>query len=288
MHNSDWEILTTLAQTRNITKAAEALFITQPSLTYRLRRIESEFGVSLFDRVPSGIMLTPQGERLTAYAREMQLLYRDLQDDLHDMAREITGTLRLGVGSAFANADLPQLLRAFGQRYPAVTINLRSSRSDRAYRFLVDGEVDVAIVRGSPQWSEERHLLREEPVCLTAKDPVRLEDLPHLPLVQTPSSGTHADNLRWWQQTFSVPPLVLMEVDNMETGLRMVQQGLGWMLAPALMLKNTPELFRQPLLWGDGTPYTRKTWVLCRDSVKRSRVVAAFLDFLLRAEAESP
>lgn len=284
MNHGDWEILITLAQKQNITKAAEALFIAQPSLSYRLRRIEEEFGVSLFDRVPSGVMLTPQGQRLAEYARSMQAQYRALRDDLSDMGPEISGTLRLGVGSAFANADLPQLLRDFGQQYPNVTINLRSSRSSQVYRALVNGEVDVAIVRGAPRWSEERHLLREEPVCLTARKPVSFQDLPHLPQILVPPSDTHGDNIRWWQERFSVPPLVLMEVDNMETGLRMVQQSLGWMLVPTLLLKNAPELFRQPLLWKDGTPYTRKTWVLCRTSLRRSRVASAFLDFLIHAE----
>ncbi|WP_295747048.1 LysR family transcriptional regulator [uncultured Oscillibacter sp.] len=284
MNNSDWEILVTLAQKRNITKTAEVLFLAQPSLSYRLRRIEAEFGVSLFDRVPSGVTLTPQGERLAAYAQDMRLRYRALRDDLSDMAPVLSGTLRLGVGSAFANADLPQLLRSFGRRYPAVTINLKTSRSSQAYRSLVEGEVDIAIVRGSPQWSEERHLLREEPVCLAARTPIPFADLPRRPQILVPPSDTHASNIRWWQEHFSVPPLVLMEVDNMETGLRMVQQDLGWMLVPTLLLKSAPDLFRQPLLWKDGSPYIRQTWALCRSSVKRGRLAAAFLDFLVEAE----
>ena len=288
MNNGDWDILITLAQKRSITRTAEALFLSQPSLSYRLKRIELEFGVSLFDRVPSGVALTPQGERLAGYAREMRLRYRDLREDLSEMAVTLSGTLRLAVGSAFANADLPQLLRDFGRRYPAVTINLKTSRSSMAYRSLVEGEVDVAIVRGSPQWSEERHLLREEPMCLAARAPIPFRDLPRCPQILVPPSDTHASNLRWWREHFSVPPLVLMEVDNMETGLRMVQQDLGWMLAPALLLKNAPDLFRQPLLWGDGAPYIRQTWALCRSSVKRGRVAAAFLDFLIQAEREFP
>lgn len=286
MNHSDWDILITLGQKRNITKTAEALFLAQPSLSYRLKRIEAEFGVSLFDRVPSGIALTPQGERLTAYAQEMRLRYRALRDDLSNMASTLSGTLRLGVGSAFANADLPQLLRSFGRRYPAVTISLKTSRSSQAYRSLVEGEVDIAIVRGAPQWSEERHLLREEPMCLASKAPIPFQDLPRCPQILVPPSDTHASNLRWWREHFSVPPLVLMEVDNMETGLRMVQQDLGWMLVPTLLLKNAPDLFRQPLFWKDGTPYIRQTWALCRFSVKRGRVAAAFLEFLLQAERE--
>lgn len=290
MNNSDWEILITLAQKRSITKAAEALFLAQPTLSYRLKRIEEEFGVSLFDRVPSGVALTPQGERLAAYAQDMTLRYRALRDDLSDMSPMFSGTLRLGVGSAFANADLPRLLRSFGQRYPAVTISLKTSRSSQAYRSLVEGEVDIAIVRGSPQWSEERHLLREEPMCLASKAPIPFQDLPRRPQILVPPSDTHTSNLRWWREHFSVPPLVLMEVDNMETGLRMAQQDLGWMLVPTLLLKNAPDLFRRPLTWKDGTPYIRQTWALCRSSVKRGRVAAAFLEFLIQAEreAESP
>ena len=56
------------------------------------------------------------------------------------------------------------------------------------------------------------------------------------------------------------------------------------MLVPALLLKSAPDLFRQPLLWKDGSPYIRQTWALCRSSVKRGRLAAAFLDFLVEAE----
>ncbi|MEA4933122.1 MAG: LysR family transcriptional regulator [Lawsonibacter sp.] len=287
MDHSDWEIITVLCGEKNLTRAAERLFVTQPSLTYRLKRIERELGATLFERLPSGLIPTVAGERADEYARAMQRLYRDLQDEISTMSAERIGMLRLGVCSAFANTDLPQILLEFRRRCPNVTIQLRSSRSSEICKQLEAGEVSVAIVRGKPVWEGEKRLLREEPMCLVSRESVSIPDLPGIPQIRIPSSGTYHDDVTWWRQNFSVPPLSLMEVDNMETGLELVCQRLGWMILPYIALKRTPGLFYQPLRWNDGTPYTRKTWVLYWKETAKSWVVPAFLE-LLEEETDSP
>ncbi|MBP8278617.1 MAG: LysR family transcriptional regulator, partial [Propionivibrio sp.] len=71
MGDKDWRILKTIAEERNLTKAAARLYISQPALTYRLKNMEEEFGAQVVSRVPTGVELTPQGEYLLAYAAEM-------------------------------------------------------------------------------------------------------------------------------------------------------------------------------------------------------------------------
>jgi DNA-binding transcriptional LysR family regulator len=71
MNDRDWSILATIARERNISRAAERLFISQPALSVRLRAIESEFNARIFLRTPKGVSLTPEGEQLVAYANDM-------------------------------------------------------------------------------------------------------------------------------------------------------------------------------------------------------------------------
>ena len=284
MNSSDWEILSVLAKEKNMTKASERLFIAQPSLSYRLRKVEEEFGAPLFSRMPGGIVLTPEGETVLHYTQKLQALYIELQNELQNKNGQPYGTLRIGVSSVFANSDFPQLLKDFGKAYPNINIHLRTSRSSGVDQALQEGEISVAVTRGEPVWQEEKYLLRQEPVCLAAKEPIRLRDLPNKPQILIPYSGIHAQSIRWWHQHFSVRPHVGMELDNMETGIQMVLHNLGWMILPSMMLRPDMKLFQQPLYWSDGSAFIRKTWLCCRKEALKSPVAAAFVTFLLERE----
>ena len=87
MDEKDWRILKTIAEEKNITKAAARLFISQPALTYRVKKIEEEFGARVFSRVPSGVVFTQQGEFLLGYADEMLLRLDAVKDQIKNMER---------------------------------------------------------------------------------------------------------------------------------------------------------------------------------------------------------
>lgn len=286
MNNVDWAIILTLAKEKNMTRAAEQLFISQPSLSYRLKRMEEEFQVPLFFRLPNGIKLTQEGEYLYQYAKRMQREYRELQDKLFNMHGEVGGVLHMGAASVFANTDLPLLVKNFCEMYPAVEIILKSNKSSIIYKDLVNGDVDLAIVRNNDPWPEARYLLREEPVCLVSKTPVDFKQLPWIPQILTPASGIHTDNMRWWQENYTLSPKITMEIDNMDTAVQMVLQGLGWAIIPEIALRALPPLCCEPLYWADGTQYTRKTWLMCRHISLQSRPIAAFISFLMENEKE--
>ena len=99
-----------------------------------------------------------------------------------------------------------------------------------------------------------------------------------------PTAAIYSDSIRWWNEFFPAPPIVQMKVNNVETGIRMVEQKLGWMMVPELSLKNvdkTDRLFRMPVVYKDGSQLTRKTYILCRNSAKHLHTAAAFVDFLI-------
>ena len=288
MDNADWTALLTLAKEKNMTKAAERLFISQPSLSYRLKRMEETFQVPLFFRLPNGISLTPEGEYLCQYAEKMEREYHDLQETLLNLQDEVRGVLRIGAANVFANTDLPLLLKNFCDMYPAVGVILKSNRSSSIYKELVNGAVSLAIVRNDTPWPEARYLLREEPVCLVSKTPVNFKDLPKIPQILTPASGIHTDNTRWWQENYAVPSKITMEVDNMDTAVQMVLHGLGWAIIPRISLRALPSIYCKPLQWKDGTMYTRKTWLMCRKTSLKSRTITAFINFLMENEKGNP
>ncbi len=113
MDDKDWRILKTIAEERNLTKAAARLYISQPALTYRLKNMEEEFGAQVVSRVPTGVELTPQGEYLLAYAAEMLHKFGAVKERIKNMADKVQGALRIGSSSVFAHYTLPKILKGF-------------------------------------------------------------------------------------------------------------------------------------------------------------------------------
>ena len=120
MDERDWDILTGIAEERSLSRVAEKLGISQPAISYRLRSLEEDFAARLCFRTSSGVSLTPQGEYLVAWAREMQRRLEEAKSRILGMGSSVCGPLRIGCAAIFANFELPGLLRDFLERYPQV------------------------------------------------------------------------------------------------------------------------------------------------------------------------
>jgi DNA-binding transcriptional LysR family regulator len=281
MDDKDWLIVKTVAEEKNITKAADRLYISQPALTYRLKNLEKEFGAKLVSRNPNGVQLTHQGEFLLAYAKEMLLRFRDAKELIKNMENKVQGTLRLGTSAIFAHFELPQILKAFLDRYPEVEISLKTGLSYQVHHMMQLDEISIAIIRGDYLWAEEKHLIHEEPICLVAHEPIELKDLPHKPQITYMTDSSLRPVVEdWWRQSFEKPPLITMAVDSMDTCRQMVVHGLGCAILPETGLKAHKNLFRQNLRWPNGQPLLRRTWMIYHSSSLELSAVKAFVEFI--------
>ncbi|MCE5286170.1 MAG: LysR family transcriptional regulator [Pelosinus sp.] len=281
MNEKDWVMLKVLAEEKNITKAASRLFIAQPSITYRLQQLEKEFGTKIVSRHPSGIVFTAEGEYLLSYAAEMQRKLRNAKAKIQNMSGKVQGTLSLGSSAIFAHYELPQILKGFLDKYPDVEISLKTGLSQKINRMLQVEEIAVAIVRGDYPWVEEKYLLSTEPICLVSKQPITLEELPHKPqIVYGTDSALKKMVEDWWRQIYSVPSLITMEVDSMDTCRQMVLHGLGWAILPAIGLPQHNKLFTHELQWKNKAPVERRTWLLYPSASLELSAVQAFVDYI--------
>lgn len=281
MDDKDWVILKTIAEEKNITKSAERLYITQPALTYRLKNLEKEFGAKLLTRSPSGVHLTHQGEFLFTYAKEMLLKLQETKERIKNMENKVQGTLRLGVSAIFAYYNLPPILKSFMEQYPNVEIALKTGLSAKIHRMLQKEEVSIAIIRGDYLWSEEKSLLREEPICLVSHEPIEMRDLPHKPQVSYMTDSSLKPLVdEWWRDSFDRPALITMDVDSMDTCRQMVIHGLGWAILPETGLGKHNELYKRNLTWRNGNPLTRRTWIMYQTSSIELSAVRAFVEFI--------
>ena len=281
MDDKDWRILKTIAEEKNITKAAARLFISQPALTYRLKNIEEEFGTQIVSRVPSGVVFTPQGDFLLAYASEMLHKFGEVKEQIKNMENKIQGVLRMGSSGVFAHFMLPAILKGFLALYPEVEISLKTALSYQIIRMLEKQEITVAIVRGDHGWEGERFLLSKEPVCLVSRERLELDELLDKPYIRY-STDTSLKKIidDWWRKNYNAPPRTTMEVNTMDTAREMVLNGLGWSILPTIGLPRNDTLFSKELFWPDGSPLIRNTWVFCSHGALELKTVTAFLDYL--------
>lgn len=288
MDNKDWIALKAIAQEKSITKAAERLFLSQPALTYRLRNLEKEFGVAILSRRTGRALLTEQGEYLLQYAEEMLTQLNKTKEHVRSMSGEIQGPLRIGSSTTYAQWVLAPLLKTFKEQFPLVDLHVRACSSLLLMNLLREQEINIAIIRGDAFWPENKHLLQEEPLCLICSQPILLENLQNIPWIKYDIDFTiNATDEDWWRENYTGLPITNIKVDKIDTCLQMVQQGLGWAIVPKIWLQNHPLLHSRPMFWKNGSPITRKTWLLFRHDILERTTVKAFINHLLTYSAEA-
>ncbi len=140
--------IVTTAECQSFTAAAKKLYISQPSLSYVISKVEEENGVLLFDRKTTPITLTYAGKRYVETAREILTLYDSLQKELHDIGNEESGEINLGIPTERAGYMLPRILKRFRSSFPKVSLRLKEARSSQIVHDLENGIVDLAILPG--------------------------------------------------------------------------------------------------------------------------------------------
>ena len=280
LDEKDWKLLVNLYAEKNITKTSKKLYISQPSLTYRINQLEKEFGITLLHRGNKGITFTSEGEYLVKYAEKMLSELRQAEDALANMNNQLQGTLRLGSSSNFAHYELPSILEGFIYLYPDIDVQLKTGWSTDILELLQSESIHAAFIRGDIKWSGEKMLLSEERMSIVSKHEINLGDLPQLNYIKYDTDQhlkTTLDN--WWIKTFDVPAHVSMEVDRIETCKEMVKKGLGFSVMPNMSLRGEDDLYTKEIKI-DGQPVTRQSWLLYKSDMIDLKIVESLSHFV--------
>ncbi|AVQ98198.1 LysR family transcriptional regulator [Oceanobacillus iheyensis] len=281
MKFQDWEMLATLYETENITQAAERLFLSQPTLTSRLKNMENYYGVQLMNRKQRGVTFTPEGEQLAQHAVRMLYEQRKIEEKLHNMKNQVAGTLRVGVSNFFALNKMPKLLRLFKQSYPDVEFQVVTGWSSEMHRLISNHDVHISFIKGDYAWNEQKDLLYEEEICIASPWQFQMEDLPTLPRIDYYTDEKMRSLVEhWWYNNYKHPPNINIQVNQVETCKEMVINGLGYAILANLVVRPHSELFIKPLYLPDGKPITRKTWMYYHEDALELNIVKAFVQFI--------
>ena len=165
-----------IADYGNLTKAAEALYVGQPTLSKSLAAIEDDLGLRLFRRVGRSYIPTYAGERFIEKAREMLRLSDSLEAEMSDILNQNEGELNIAFANMRCSYMLPLALPAFQRQYPNVKVNVFEGSSDQNDRRLLEGQIEVAFYTqpSAPNGLiETLPLAREELlICAPAHHPI--------------------------------------------------------------------------------------------------------------------
>lgn len=145
MDLKEQEYITAIAKYGSITKAAEELFITQPTLSIFLNRLEDRMGIHLFERIGKRFIPTYAGELYLRKARALLVIQNEFEAELSDLIAGCTGRLRLGIHSRRSTHLLPPVLKEFSGLYPHIEVILSEESSRQMEEALIAGELDLII-----------------------------------------------------------------------------------------------------------------------------------------------
>ena len=169
MNLRDLGYLVALADLRHFGKAADACFVSQPTLSTQIRKLEDELGVTLVERAPRKVMLTAAGEDVVARARRIVADVEQMKEAARRSQDPESGSLRLGVFPTLGPYLLPHVLPQLQQRFPSLELLLVEEKSDVLLARLREGKLDAAML-ALPVHDDQLHaeLLFEEPFVLAA------------------------------------------------------------------------------------------------------------------------
>lgn len=141
----------TIADEKSITKAAQKLYLTQPSLSHCVMRIEEQMGVKLFKRTTGGLLLTYAGERYYQIACHILRVYNDFEVEINDINELDRGRITFGITNYLATYLLPQLLPKYHWLHPGVEVKIVEENSTDMERSLLAGKLDFVIMHANPE-----------------------------------------------------------------------------------------------------------------------------------------
>jgi DNA-binding transcriptional LysR family regulator len=229
-----------VARRGSVSRAAEALFITQPTLTARLHGLERELGTPLFLRTPHGMRLTDAGRAWIPFAERALRALVDGRDALEQVISGSAGHLMIAAAPAVSTYQLPELLERFVAAHPRVEVSVRTGHSEDVVELVLRDEVQVGLGRAIRHPDLELRPFHTEDLVL-----VCAPDHPFAKRPDVPMSEVAEQKLIMFDRTSSYYEITqgaflstgaklrgLMELDSIEAAKKMVERGLGVALLP--------------------------------------------------------
>ncbi len=283
------QIFEAIAQHGSFTKAAEELFLTQPTVSQQMKQLTKAIGMPLFEQIGKRLYLTDAGKEVLNISRDISQRFNDLEMTLADIKGLKQGTLRLAAITT-AKYFVPRILGTFRQRYPGIRIALQIANRQQILDRLANNLDDLYFIGQPPEDLDIslRHFL-DNPLVVVAprnhplanEKHIPLERLAEEPLIMRESgSGTRMAVESFFAEN-RLQMLVEMEIGSNEAIKQAVVGGLGLSILSRHSLALEGPQGPLVILDVEGFPIQKHWYVIYPGSKQLSIVAQTFLDYLL-------
>ncbi|MBX5435768.1 MAG: LysR family transcriptional regulator [Alicyclobacillaceae bacterium] len=230
-----------IVESQTLVKAAEALHVTQPTLTRHIHQLEQRVGLPLFDRSGKRLTLNRAGELMYEYAKRCIALEERMRDELGQLADPEVGTVLVGAGLTPSIYLLPPVFAEYRLRHPKVKFQVRTGSSRQVCAMLAQREVDIGIVttvEDGPDWvltpliQDDLLLVVSPNHPLATAGPVSMRTVCRHPFVLMREGSGLRRIVSELAAQHGVSLEVAMETDSLESMNRLVQHGVGVAVLP--------------------------------------------------------
>lgn len=252
--------ITTVADCKSVTAAAKKLYISQPSLSHIISKVEQDTGVKLFDRGTAPISLTYAGEIYVETARRILMMNENLRRELVDVGLGDKGRISFGMPTERVGYMLPKVVKDFKRQYPHMELQIIEANTDELIQALVKGEIQFLVApRDSASLPvglkteriyQERLLLVMSPDLVTPElmdvveqkadglPKIQLGCLKHLPFIILKKGHAIRKKVRGIFKEYEMNPDIIMEVSSCISAVQLADSGLGVTIVPERALDS--------------------------------------------------
>ena len=282
MKDTDWEILYRLHETPNMTKVADMLYISQPSLTKRVKNMEKEFGVKIINRTSKGVKFTSEGEYLAKKAKEYMEFIKNVKEGLTSYKTELEGTIKVGSPYTYSKFELTDVLFEYSKKNKNVKFEIINDQSNNLFKMVLKNHIELGFICGDFDGDVNKILVKKNKAYIVSKEPIDLEKLPQMQRIDYKTNDKSKEILDgWWRKTYGENPPVGMFAGYVEFAWQLVDNGLGYACC------FLPEGFEKaynvcltPILDDYGNNIIRNTWLVYPKKKQMSAVVKDLVQFV--------
>lgn len=283
-----------VAQHLNFSKAAAELFVTQPNLSHQILKLETEIGVSLFERKTRSVKLTPAGEKFIIGAKKILTELDMLSQSMHEYGALNTGEIRIGTLPFSGNLGLTPYIPDFQKSYPGIHIRIMEvAGSKELIKLLLAGSIDVACVIPQPDKEYELPikfyplfkgrvvLITNLAHCFAERKHIHLAEAEKELFILPPITHSMRDVALNACRECGFEPKTACECGQINTMFNLVAKGFGISFISSQFVEHsTPSDIKIVTF----EPHIERTiYLAIREDKHRSPVIAAFRDFMLKA-----
>ena len=280
--DSDWEILYKLYETPNMTKVADMLYISQPSLTKRVKNMEKEFGVKIINRTSKGVKFTSEGEYLAKKAKEYMEFIKNVKEGLNSYKTELEGTIKVGSPYTYSKFELTDVLFEYSKVNKNVKFEIINDQSNNLFKMVLKNHIELGFICGDFDGDVNKILVKQNKAYIVSKDPINLEKLSQMQRIDYKTNDKSKEILdRWWRKTYGENPPIGMFAGYVEFAWQLVDKGLGY--ACCFLPDGFEKVYNlclTPILDDEGNNIIRNTWLVYPKKKQMSTVVKDFVQFV--------